>query len=87
MEDRLSAVGTGICDQAIASPGNPFCLGEFARDREKMTHQLLILRFEGGDRFDMLVRHDQDVGRRDGVRIPKGGHLFIVVDNCSFRFL
>src|SRR5512138_2724849 len=86
MEDGLPAVGTGVRDQTIASPGNPLLLGELARRREKMPNELLILRFQRRDRFDVPVWNDQDMGWRDGMRIPKGSHLIVLIKNCGLRF-
>ncbi len=86
MEYGLPAVGAGVRDEPIASLVDPFLLGEFARNREKMTCELLIFRFQRGDRVNVLVRHDQNVGWRDGMSIPKSRHLFIVVKNSRFRF-
>ncbi len=86
VEYGLSAVGTSIRNDPVASLGDPFLLRKLARNCEKMPDELLVLRFQRGDRVDMLVWHDQDMGRRDGMGVPKSRHLVIAVKNGRFRF-
>ncbi len=85
MEYGLPAVGSGIHDDPIAAPGDPLLLGKFASDREEMPHELFIFHVQVIDRLDMLVGHDQDVSRRDGMGVPKGSDLSIVVKNGGWR--
>ena len=83
MKYSLPAVGAGIGDEPVAALGDPLFFRKFARDGKEVTHKLFILHIQGADRFDMLVRYQQDVRRSDWTAIPKGSYLFISVYDCS----
>ena len=87
MEYRLPAIWPRVRDQAVTVFGNPSRLRELARDGKEMSHQLFIFRLERVDRFDMPVRHDQDVGRRDGVNIAERSDLFVAINDHGFGFI
>ncbi len=86
MEDRLPTVGSAVRDQAITSFVNPFIFGKFSRRGEEMPYKLFVLCFQCCDRFDVLVRDDQNMRRRDGMSISKGCDLFIAVEDRSVGF-
>ena len=59
VKHRLSAVNSCVGDDTIAVLVDPFFLCKFSRSCDEMTYQLLILRFQRVDRFNVPVRHDQ----------------------------
>ncbi len=87
MEDRLPAVGTAVRDQTITSPVDPFVFGKFSRHGEEMSYKLFILCFQCSHRFNVPVRDDENMRRRDGMSISKGRDLFIAVEDRSVGFI
>ena len=61
--------------------GNPCLAGKLARDAEKMPDQLFILGLECVDRFEMLVRHNENVSWRDRVDILEGSGLLVAIND------
>ena len=87
MEHGLSPVEARIRNETVAALFNAFRFCKFPCGGEEMADQLFILRFERVDRFDVLVRDDQDVRRCNGVNVAESGHLVIPVHNGGFRFV
>jgi len=77
VEDDLSGVRTGIDDQAVAGILDIFAFGELAGDIKHVSYQFLILRFNFVNRWNMLIRHNQNMGGSYRVDIPKSGNLII----------
>lgn len=87
VKDGLTAVDARVRDETVTVLIDPFLFCEFPGGREEMPDQLLVLRLERIDRFDVAVRHDQDVRRRDRVDVAEGGHLLVAVDDGRFGFV
>lgn len=85
VEHRLPAVNAGVVDDAVAAGIDSLALGQHPRYGKDVADQRLVLRLEFVDRLNVLVRHDQDVGRRDGVQVAEGGHLLIAVQDGGRR--
>lgn len=87
VKHRLPAVRTRVRDQAIAAFGNVLPGRDLPGGEDHMAHQRLILRLHLVQRPDVSVRGDQDVRRRDGMDIAKGGHELVMIDDACTRFM
>ena len=87
MENALPAVGAGVRDHTEPAISNSLLVGEFAGDGINVPDDLFVLRFESTDRFNVLVRHDQNVRRCHGMDVAKCGDLLIAIDNRRFGFI
>jgi hypothetical protein len=81
MEDGLTAMDAGVVDDAVSALTDSLAFGEDPRHIEDVTNQRLVPNFKRVDRFDVPVRHDQDVDRCNGMQVAEGGHLLIAVEN------
>jgi len=86
MVDCLSTVRTRVYDQAVAALGNPCLISKLARDAEEMSNQLFVFRLEHIRRFDMFIRHNQDMSRRNGVNIAERSDLFVAMNDIGSGF-
>jgi hypothetical protein len=86
VENSLTRVCAGVGDEAVSILGDAFFARDLLRHAEEVTDQRFVLRFEGADRFDVFVRHDEDMCLRYGVDIAEGGRFFISVDDIRFGF-
>jgi len=87
VEDCLPAVRAGVGDETVASGINSLLRGELACDREKVSNYWFIFWLKSVDRIDMLVWHDQDVCRCNGVNIAKGCDFVVVIDDSGRPFV
>ena len=85
VKDGLPTVRAGVIDDAESALVDALPLGQDARHAEYVTYQSLVFSFKLVNRFDMPVRHDQNVSRRDGMQIAEGGHLRVAVDDRGGR--
>ena len=84
MKNGLTAIDAGVSDETISVLSDAFVACDLLRHAEEMSDERFVFDAEGADRFDVLVRHDQDVSPRHGVNIAEGGRLVIVVYDLSF---
>ena len=87
MQDSLPAVRTCVRDKPVAVLCDAFLQGELTGHREKMTNQRFILGLEAVDRFDVFVRHDEDVRWCSGMDVSERGHLLIAIDDGCLGFI
>jgi hypothetical protein len=85
VEDGLPAMDAGVIYDAVAAGINPLAFGQHPRHGEDMPDSHLVCRLKFVDRDDVLVRHDQDMRRRDRVQVAEGGHQLIAVEDCGRR--
>ena len=83
----LSAMRTGIDDDAITALMNTFLRRDLTPDQKHVTDQRLILDLQFIDGFDVFVRDDQDMGRRDRMNIAERRHLFIPIHDGCLDFI
>jgi hypothetical protein len=86
MKHLLSGILVAIHKQAIAPFGHALFFGDYFGGREHVADELFVFRQHVIHRGDLLIGHDQNVHRRLGVDIPKGGHLVITKDDIGGDF-
>ena len=87
VKNGLTTVDACVGDDAITAVGDTFFDGDLTRHRQHMSRQRFILGLQTVNRFDVLVRHDQDMCWRNGVNVAESGHLFIAVNNVGLNFI
>ena len=82
--DRLAGLFTGVEDDAEAVLVETHDLGDFLDGEEHLAGDIGIVRRQGRDALDMLLRDDQDVDRGDRVDVLEGEEI-IVFPNFGAR--
>ncbi len=76
-------IRTIIEHQAVTGVGNAFHLRHSVGRLEHLGEDVVIVSAPIADVFDVLVGNDEDVDRRLGVDVAKGGGVGAVVDNLG----
>ena len=79
MVDFLPTVTIAIDDQPITGFGNAFLLSNLLGDGKHTPQCQLIFEGDIVGRRDQVIGHNQDMGRRLGMNVAKGGHQFILL--------
>jgi len=83
--DRLAAFFADVEQQAIALLTDALFFCNFARFENEPCQQMRILFTHFVYGRDVLVGDEQNMNRRSGVLIPKGGDVIILINNIGFR--
>ena len=75
--DRLAGLFTGVEDDAEAVLVETHDLGDFLDGEEHLAGDIGIVRRQGRDALDMLLRDDQDVDRGDRVDVLEGEEIIV----------
>lgn len=84
--NRLTAMWTGVGDQAVAARGNTHLFGQLMGDCEQVADGGFILNLEIVNGFDVLFGYDKQVDRRDGIDVMES-HGSLVFENDAGRGL
>lgn len=86
VKDHLPGVRTGIDNQPVTGLVNPLLPGKLASDRKQPTDQQLVSFGQVVDRGNMPVGDHQDMCTGNGMDIPEGRDLFVLVKNLAGGF-
>src|SRR5262245_40436848 len=84
--DDLAALGPAVARDAIATFGISRLLAEHARRSQAPTQHERVPGLDRGQRFDVTLRHDEEVHGSLGVEILEGQHLVVLVHDVGRAF-
>ncbi len=84
--NRLSAIWTGVGDNAVAAAGNSQLFGQLMGDCEQVADGDFIFTLKVVYGFDVLFGDDQQVDWRDGINVMES-HGSLVFENDMGRGL
>ena len=79
MEHRLAGVRADVVHRAVAVLDAALA-AEFRGDQVRIADDLGIFRLRGVDSGKVLLRNNQDVGRRRGIDVLEGKHLVVFIN-------
>jgi len=87
MKDSLPPVRTGVDDHTVAALVHTILHGELPANDEHVPDQSRIFLGQFVNGGNVFVGHDQDVRRRYGMDVAKGGHLIIAIHDVGRSIL
>jgi hypothetical protein len=86
VEHGLPAVLACVHNEAITALVDTFLIGQFSSGSDEVSHQWFVRRIKCVNRFDVIVRYDQDMRRRGGINVTESRDLIVTVNNIPWNF-